>query len=124
MLNNSRILCYPGRYSTMADRQLFQRRQKAVKVHKNSGAGSIFLFRAVGAMVVLTMLLGVGSTFWYGHQINLALGDIGRNELSRQELTSMNQQLISERNRLLARENMLVAASRVNLFPPSPGQLR
>lgn len=125
MLNHSRILCYPDRYSTVIGKKRFsQRGHKTAGAHKSNLADNLFIFKAVGIMVMLTMMIGVGSTFWYGRQMKLALADIGRNEVTQQELTNLNRQLTSKRNLLLDRGNLIAAASKVGVFPPSANQLR
>ena len=86
-------------------------------------ANRLFL-KAVGAMVAFTLVAGLSSTFWYGWQIRVALDEIGKNNDIQQTLLIQRQSLTQERDQLLERKNIELAAAKLGLFPPSKKQVR
>jgi len=82
------------------------------------------VLKAVGAMVAFTLIAGLTSTFWYGWQISVALDEIGKGRNIQQTLLVQKQELTEERDQLLGRSNIELAAAKLGLYPPSKKQLR
>ncbi len=80
--------------------------------------------RAVGVLMVIVLLAGFGTAFWFGRQIRLALYEIGNNENIRQEMTAINKKLKAERHQLLSREHIIAAAGKIGLYKPAARQIR
>ena len=73
--------------------------------------------------MALTLVTGLTSTFWYSRQINSALDEIGNNRQLHHELMVENRQLISARQTLLTKENIVAEARKLGLHPPTKKQL-
>jgi len=114
---------YSTRYSTVTAGQRLHPR-KTPSSHQSVTADNRLVLKAVGAMVAFTLIAGLTSTFWYGWQIRVALDEIGKNNNIQQTLLIQRQSLTSERNQLLERKNIELAAAKLGLFPPSKKQLR
>ncbi len=104
-------------------------KKKYVKRKKAVGSPSFLSFtkpmwKAIGAMLFVTLMITISSTFWYGWQIQLALDEIGSSTTAHQELTSLNLQLTSNRDMLLSQGHMEKAARKLGLYPPADNQLR
>jgi len=82
------------------------------------------MWKAIGAILFITLAIGVSSTFWYGWQIQLALDEIGSTRTANQKLTSLNLQLTNHRDMLLSQGHMEKAAKKLGLYPPTKSQLR
>ena len=116
---------YSGSYT--ADR--FSSKKKPVKRKKAVGSPSFISFtkpmwKAIGAMLFVTLVITLSSTFWYGWQIRLALDEIGSNTTANQELAGLNLQLTSHRDMLLSQGQMEKTAKKLGLYPPADNQLR
>ncbi len=104
-------------------------KKKQLKRKKAVGSPSFLSFtkpmwKAIGAMLFVTLVITISSTFWYGWQIRLALDEIGSSTTANQELTSLNLQLTSNRDMLLGQGHMEKAARKLGLYPPADNQLR
>jgi len=116
---------YSGSYSVGKSKQ----KKKTLKRKKASGSPdflslSKLMWKAIGALLFVTLVIGVSSTFWYGWQIQLALDEIGSTKSVNQKLTSLNLQLTNHRDMLLSQEHMEKAAKKLGLYPPTKSQLR
>ena len=116
---------YLGSYSVRKG----NRKTKTIKRKKASGSQNFLSFsklmwKAIGAILFITLAIGVSSTFWYGWQIQLALDEIGSTRTANQKLTSLNLQLTNHRDMLLSQEHMEKAAKKLGLYPPTKSQLR
>jgi len=116
---------YSGSYTVDrgSNKKKYVQRKKAV------GSPSFLSFtkpmwKAIGAMLLVTLAITLSSTFWYGRQIRLALDEIGRSTAANQELTSLNLQLTNNRNILLSQGHMEKAAKKLGLYPPADNQIR
>jgi hypothetical protein len=81
-------------------------------------------WNTIGVMLLVTLVIGVSSTFWYGWQIQLALDEIGKSAALNKELTNLNLKLTTHRDILLSKEHMLKTAKKLGLYPPAEDQLR
>jgi len=51
------------------------------------------MWKTIGAMLLVTLAIGVSSTFWYGWQIQSALDEIGQSNAANKALSNINLQL-------------------------------
>lgn len=83
-----------------------------------------FMRHAIGAMLLITLVIGVTSTIWYGWQVRSALDEIGRAKEVNGNLTSENKLLTVKREIMLSPKYMEEAARKQGLSLPSKNQLR
>jgi len=94
-----------------------------------SGSHEIFsvtklVWKTVGFMLLLTLVLGISSTVWYGLQVRVALDQIGNDNKINHELRNENKLLLSQRDFILTPEQMEKAARNLGLISPAKNQLR
>jgi len=82
------------------------------------------MWKTLGAMLLITVVIGITSTIWYGWQVQLALNQIGGNKITNTELAGENRLLIAQRDLMLTQEYMKKAARRIGLYSPTKSQLR
>ena len=80
--------------------------------------------KTLGVMVLLTLVVGISSTIWYGLQIQVALGQIGGNREINNELHNQNKLLTAQRDLMLTPDHMKEAAQELGLISPTKKQLR
>lgn len=83
-----------------------------------------FMWRTIGAMLLITLIIGISSTVWYGLQVQVALDQIGQNRATKNELQNENRLLVAQRDLLLTQDEMEKAVYRLGLRVPSKNQLR
>ena len=110
---------YSRRYSSAGGRQKVRRRDR-VMVSGDSG----LLWKAVGVLVVVAMLVGVGASLWLGWQIDSGLDELGSAQELHREESLRNNTLLVGRDGLHSREKIEVAAAALGLFPPTTRQVR
>lgn len=114
-----------GHYNAPPGQLRIQATRGRRRTRSESGkAESRIIVNVIGSMVVLSLLLGVGSTFWYGLRVRIALEQIAAGETMKQEQSARNLELVNQRDWRLSSEQMEQAAARLGLFPPSAEQLR
>jgi hypothetical protein len=91
---------------------------------KNFLSATRLMWKTLGATLLVTVIIGITTTIWYGWQVQLALDQIGRDKTTNSELTGENRLLIAQRNLLLTQEHMEKAAKRIGLHAPTKSQLR
>jgi cell division protein FtsL len=96
-------------------------KKKTVKRKKLADSKSILsltelMWKTIGAMLLVTMVIGVSSTFWYGWQIQSALDEIGKSKVSNKELTNTNLKLSTHRDILLSKEHIIKTAKKLGLY--------
>ena len=82
------------------------------------------MWHGIGAMLLITLVLGVTSTIWYGWQVRSALDEIGHTKAVNANLASENKLLTVKREIMLSQEHMEEAARKQGLSMPSNNQLR
>lgn len=82
------------------------------------------MWKALGAMVFLTLAVGISSTIWYGLQVQIALDQIGSNKGINAQLNNENKLLAAQRNLMLTPDHMQEAAQKLGLASPTKNQLR
>jgi hypothetical protein len=95
----------------------------------STGAGYLFqpsrrMWETVGAMLLVTLVLGIGSTVWYSLQVQDALDQIGSSRAAGSELQNANRALHAKRDFLLTRKQIVTAARKIGLRPATENQLR
>ena len=81
-------------------------------------------WKTIGVMLLVTLAIGITSTFWYGMQIQLALDQIGRDTTVNKELTDKNRLLVAQHDLMLTSKNMEKSARKIGLQPAAENQLR
>ncbi len=101
-------------------------RPKLMFTKKNTRQTSTgwMLWKSVGALLVLALIIGMASTYWFGSQIRVALDNVGKNQTIHKELLAHNNQLLARRDTLLSSESFESIAKELGLYPRSEGQVR
>ncbi len=106
------------------------RKKKAVRKNvSNSKSKEFFsatklMWKSLGAMLLVTVVIGTTSSIWYGWQVQQALDQIGKGRIMNIELTTENRLLVAQYDRMLTREHMEKAAEKIGLYTPTEKQLR
>jgi len=82
------------------------------------------LWKTVGALIIIVLIVGVSSTLWFGNRIRTALDDIGAAKEIQTELVSRNNELQAKRGQLLDRAHIETVAKDLGLYPPTADQKR
>ena len=59
--------------------------KKASATSRDLFSASKIMWKTIGAMLLVTVIIGITSTVWYGWQVQLALDQIGSNKISNTE---------------------------------------
>ncbi|MBW2506728.1 MAG: hypothetical protein JRD19_06655 [Deltaproteobacteria bacterium] len=86
--------------------------------------GTRLVWKTVSAMLLLTLVIGISSTVWYGLQVKVALDQIGRGKETNNTLYNENKLLVAQRDLMLTTDHMKEAAKKLRLVSPSENQLR
>ena len=110
-----------------ADAFIYQKSRKCRKKiasPKNFISTARFMWKTLGVMLLITVVISITSTFWYGMQVQSALDQIGKGQTVNRELADENRLLIAQRDLLLTRKSMEKAAQKLGLQTPAKDQLR
>jgi len=101
-------------------------RNRKKKVPRSSDLFSVtkLMRKTLGAMLFVTVVIGITSTIWYGWQVQLALDQIGRDRINNRELANENRLLVVKRDLMLTQEQMEKATQKIGLYTPTKSQLR
>ena len=99
-------------------------KSKTAAKSKDFFSATKLMWKTLGAILLVTVVIGITSTIWYGWQVQLALDQIGREKITNNELASESRLMIAQRDLLLTREHMGKAAQRIGLYSPTKSQLR
>lgn len=80
--------------------------------------------KTIGAMLLLTLLLGISSTLWFGLQVRVALDEIGSYSARNRQLRNNKELLVVQRDLMLTRKHIEKEAQKLGLRPPAKNQLR
>ena len=80
--------------------------------------------KIIGVVTVVAMLLGVGSSLWFGVALQDGLGRLDRSRQESTKLAVANVALIAEKDTLLQQGKLEAAAAGLGLFPPAEQQMR
>lgn len=120
------ITDYSRNYFSVTSNRLKNRSSRQRVAYRKTALLSLhgIMLKAIGVMVVFTLMAGVSSTLWYGWQIRTGLDEIGKSTNLQHEIISRNKQLVTQRDSLRAKEIIAAKAKKLGLFPPSKKQLR
>ena len=82
------------------------------------------MWKTIGAMLLLTLVIGISSTIWYGLQVQVALDQIGSSAGINNELQNENKLLLAQHNLMLTTNHMRETAQKIGLVAPTENQLR
>src|SRR3989339_330001 len=80
--------------------------------------------KIIGVVTVVAMLLGVGSSLWFGIALQEGLGRLDRSRQESTKLAVANVALIAEKDTLLQQGKFEAAAAGLGLFTPTEQQRR
>ena len=116
---------YSGSYVVKNGRnKKISHKRKATTKTGNFFSATKLMWKTLGAMLIVTVIIGITSTVWYGWQVQLALDQIGRETISNSELANENRLLIAQRDLMLTQNHMEKAAQKIGLYSPAKSQLR
>lgn len=110
---------YSKRYSSLTTGKQKVAGRKYARFNDNNK-----FLKIIGIVVTVAMIFGVSASVWLGWLVRIGLDELSKNQKTSQELTILNNGLVAQRNRLLAREKIEVAAKELGLYPPAPKQIR
>jgi len=99
-------------------------RKKSVSIAKEFIPATKLMWKAIGAMLLVTLVIGISSTIWYGMQVQIALDQISQNKELNKTFQNENRLLIAQRDLMLTQEQMEAAARKLGLQTPAKNQLR
>jgi hypothetical protein len=82
------------------------------------------MWKTIGLMLLVTLVISITSTFWYGMKIQLALDQIGLDTAINKELTDKNRLLAVQHDLMLTRKHMEKTARKLGLQTATENQLR
>ena len=82
------------------------------------------MWKTTGAMLLVTLVIGISSTIWYGLQVQVALDQIGNNKAITNKLHNENRLLIAQRDLMLTQDQMEAVAQKIGLRSPAKSQIR
>ena len=116
---------YSGSYATKNYRNKKRpHKKKAASKTRRGFSATKLMWKTLGAMLIVTLIIGITSTVWYGWQVQLALDQIGKDKTSNSELADENRLLIAQRDLMLTQNHMEKAAQKIGLYSPTKSQLR
>ncbi|MBU0483536.1 MAG: hypothetical protein KKB30_03375 [Proteobacteria bacterium] len=93
--------------------------------HRGSKDGDDrWILKGIGLVVTLATLVGCATSLWFGWKIRINLDALGHDKEVRRELSAINRELLTDREKLLAKERIEKEAAVIGLFPPSAKQIR
>ena len=116
---------YSGSFTMVKGRnRLRTSKKKSAAAARELFPATGFMWKTIGAMLLLTLIIGMGSTIWYGQQVQVALDQIGSHMTINNQLRNENKLLIVQRSLMLSQGHMEEAAQKLGLRPPAKNQLR
>ena len=99
-------------------------KRKSSAVSKELFSATKLMWKKVGAMLLVTLVIGFSSTIWYGLQVQVALDQIGNIRKTNNHLHNDNRLLITQRDLRLTKDHMEETAQKLGLKSPTKNQLR
>ena len=116
---------YSGSYLILNGRnKIRSSKKKSSTASRELFPATTFMWKTIGAMLLVTLLIGISSTIWYGMQVQVALDQIGQNRAISNELQNENHLLIAQRDLMLTQDKMEAAVRTLGLRVPAKNQLR
>jgi uncharacterized protein HemX len=79
--------------------------------------------KVIGALIVLVMGIGICISFWMSREINESLHQLSVDKKEQEKLMNSHESLMQERDGLLSREKIEMAAVKRGLFQPTKRQV-
>jgi hypothetical protein len=99
-------------------------RKKSSPASRELLPASKLMWKTIGAMLLVTLIIGISSTIWYGLQVQVALDQIGSNRAINNELDTKKKLLIAKHDLMLTQNQMEAAAQKIGLQSPVENQIR
>jgi uncharacterized protein HemX len=99
-------------------------KRKSSAATKELFSATKLMWKTIGAMLLVTLVIGISSTVWYGLQVQVALDQIGEKKAANNELRDENKLLSAQRDLLLTQVHIEAAAKKIGLRAPAENQLR
>ena len=116
---------YSGSYVAKNGRnKKISHKKKAALKTEDFFSATKLMWKTLSAMLIVTVVIGITSTIWYGWQVQLALDQIGRETITNSELANENRLLVAQRDLMLTQDHMEKAAQQIGLYSPTKRQLR
>ena len=116
---------YSGSYIAINGRnKKTPHKKKTASKSRDFFSATKLMWKTLGAMLIVTVVIGITSTIWYGCQVQLALDQIGRDTISNSELANETRLLVAQRDLMLTQGHMEKAAQKIGLYSPEKRQLR
>jgi len=115
---------YSGSMIFMSGRNKITAKRRNLTATQELFPATRLMRKTLGAMILLTLVVGISSTIWYGLQVQIALGQIGGNRGINNELHNENKLLAAQRDLMLTPDHMEEAAQKLGLVSPTKNQLR
>ena len=113
-----------GCVDTIGKNRNRKHKKKTLSAAKEFFPAIKLIWHAFGIMLLISLVIGVTSTVWYGWQVQSALDDIGQAASVKKNLASKNQLLTVKHDLMLSEEYMTNAAKKQGLSLPTKNQLR
>jgi len=113
-----------GMIAVSGRNKIITSKRKKISVSHKLLPTTKFVWKTLGAMLLLTLVIGISSTIWYGLQVQVALDQIGNNVGLNNELQNENKLLVAQRNLMLTTDHMRGTAQKIGLVSPTEDQLR
>lgn len=91
------------------------------KKKRSSQGGRVH--KAVGVLIILVMGIGISISFWMSREINESLHQLSVDKNEQEKLMKSHESLMQERDSLLSREKIEMAAMERGLFQPTKRQV-
>jgi len=116
---------YSGNYAAINGRcKNIPHKKKTAARSRSFFSATRLIWKTLGIMLFVTVIIGISSTIWYGWQVQLALDQIGKYKTTNSELAKDNRLLIVQRDLMQSRDHMEKAAQEIELYSPTKSQLR
>jgi len=99
-------------------------KRKSYAASREHAPATRLLWQTIGALLLVTLVIAVSSTIWYGLKVQVALDQIGSSRTINNELRNRNSLLLVQRELLLSQNKMVEAARKLGLGTPGENQLR
>jgi hypothetical protein len=116
---------YSGNFiMTKGRNKIKSTRKKSSPASRELLPASKLMWKTIGAMLLVTVIIGISSTLWYGLQVQVALDQIGSNRAANNALHNKKKLLIVQRDLMLTQDQMEIAAQKIGLRSPAKKQIR
>ena len=116
---------YSGSFIEVKSRnRLRTSKKKSKAASKELFQLSTFMWKTIGAMLLLSLVFGISSTIWFGLQVQVALDQIGSHRALNTQMKNEKDQLVTQRDLMLTRGHIEAAVKKLGLRSPAKNQIR